>query len=87
MGRPSERGIRGGTEAEICYNSRLATAGRPTIIQPRGQDRAAHWLSCTNPKRYRLLKKSIAVLFRLTDKFWGTVPSMKLDVVIRKDPA
>jgi SAM-dependent methyltransferase len=80
-------GIRGGTEAEICCNLLLARAGRPIIIQPRCQDRAAYWLSCTNPERYRLLKKSIAALFRLTDKLWGTVPSMNLDVVIRKDPA
>jgi SAM-dependent methyltransferase len=80
-------GIRGGTEREICRNLRLARAGRPTIIQPRGEDRAAYWLSCTNPKRYRLLKRSIAVLFRLTDKLWGTIPSIRLDVVIRKDSA
>jgi SAM-dependent methyltransferase len=79
-------GIRGGTEAEICCNLRSAGAGRPTVIQPRGQDRAAYWLSCTNPERYRLLKKSIALLFRLTDKLWGTVPSMNLDVAIRKIP-
>lgn len=79
-------GIRGGTEAEICRNLRLARAGRPTIIQPRGQDRAAYWFSRTNPERFRLLKKSIAALFRLTDKLWGTVPSMNLDIAIRKDP-
>jgi|SRR5271157_3879777 len=79
-------GIRGGTEAEICRNLRLARAGRPTIIQPRGQDRAAFWLSRTNPERFRLLKKSIAALFRLTDKLWGTVPSINIEVVIRKDP-
>ncbi len=79
-------GIRGATEAEICRNLRRAGAGRPTIIQPRGQDRAAYWFSCTNPRRFRLLKKSIAALFRLTDKLWGTIPSMNLDVVIRKDP-
>ena len=81
-------GIRGGTEAEICSNLRLAPeAGRPTVIQPRNQDRAAYWLSCTDPARYRVLKKSTAALFRLTDKLWGTVPSMNLDVVIRKDSA
>ncbi len=79
-------GIRGGTEMEICRNLGVATAGRPTIIQPKNRDRAAYWLSCTNPKRYRLLKQSIAAAFRLTDKLWGTVPSMNLDVVIRKDP-
>jgi predicted O-methyltransferase YrrM len=79
-------GIRGGTEAEILRNLRRAGAGRPTIIQPRGQDRASYWLSCTSPNRYRIFKKSIAGLFRLTDKCWGTVPSINLDVAIRKEP-
>ena len=80
-------GVRGATEAEILRNLRLARAGRPTIVQPKGQDRAAYWLSGTNPDRHRLLKRSAAALFRITDKLWGTVPSMNVDVVIRKDPA
>ena len=79
-------GARGGTEAEILRNLRLSASGRPTITQPKGQDRAAYWLSCTTPGRFRLLKKFIAALFRITDKLWGTVPSMNMDVVIRKDP-
>lgn len=78
-------GIRGGTEGEILRNLRGARAGRPTIIQPKQGDRAAYWLSLTNPERYRLVKKSVAALFRITDKFWGTVPNMNLDVAIRKD--
>lgn len=80
-------GIRGGTEKEILGNLRRAGQGRPTVAQPKGQDRAAYWLSYTSPERYRLLKKSIAALFRLTDKLWGTIPSVNLDVAIRKDPA
>ena len=80
-------GIRGATEAEILCNLRLAGVGLPTVIQPKGQDRAAYWLSGTNPERYRPLKKSIAAFFRMTDKLWGTVPGMNLDVVIRKDPS
>jgi hypothetical protein len=80
-------GIRGGTEAEILRNLRRSASGRPTILQPKGQDRAAYWLSCTNPKRHRLLKKSVVALFRLTDKLWGTVPSTNVDAAIRKDPA
>ncbi len=79
-------GIRGGTEAEILRNLHLSATCRATIIQPKGQDRAAYWLSCTSPDRYRLLKKSISALFRLTDKLWGTVPSPHLEVAIRKDP-
>ena len=80
-------GIRGGTEAQILSNLRLPGTGRPTIIQPRSGDRAAYWLAGTNPERHRLLKRSLAGLFRLTDKVFGTVPSMNLDVAIRKDPA
>jgi SAM-dependent methyltransferase len=80
-------GIRGTTEAEILANLRLSRDGRTTVIQPKSQDRAAYWLSRTNPERHRLLKRSVAALFRLTDKFFGTVPSMNLDVAIRKDPA
>lgn len=78
-------GIRGGTEGEILGNLRSARAGRPTVIQPRGQDRAAYWLACTNPDRHTFLKKSVASVFRVTDKLWGTVPGVNLDVVIRKD--
>lgn len=80
-------GIRGGTEAEILRNLQLAGTGRPTIMQPRDGDRAAYWLSLTNPQRYRRVKKTTAALFRATDKLWGTIPSMNLDVAIRKDPA
>ena len=80
-------GVRGATEAEILGNLRLSGKGRPTVIQPLSQDRAMYWFSNTNPNRHRLLKKSIAVLFRLTDHLFGTVPSMNLDVAIRKDPA
>jgi SAM-dependent methyltransferase len=80
-------GIRGGTEAEIIRNLRRAGVGRPTIIQPKGQDRAAYWLSCLNPDRHRLFKQFLAGTFRVTDKLWRTVPSMNIDVVIRKNPA
>jgi len=78
-------GLRGGTEAEIIRNLRRAGAGRPSIIQPRDCDRAAYWLSRTSPERRRAIKKMAAALFRLTDKLAGTVPSMNLDVAIRKD--
>lgn len=80
-------GIRGGTEAEILRNLRLDGSGKPTIIQPNSQDRADYWLSCTNRERHLRLKRLVAALFRLTDKYLGTVPSINVDVVIRKDPA
>jgi SAM-dependent methyltransferase len=79
-------GIRGGTEAEVLGNLRRSGRGRPTVIQPKSLDRATYWLSNTNPGRYRPLKKSVAAVFRLTDKYIGTVPSMNLEVAIRKDP-
>jgi 2-polyprenyl-3-methyl-5-hydroxy-6-metoxy-1,4-benzoquinol methylase len=79
-------GIRGGTEAEVLSNLSRA-AGRATVMQPRNLDRAAYWLSGTNPQRHQWLKRAIAWLFRLTDKLWGTVPSMNLDVAIRKGRA
>ena len=64
-------GIRGGTEAEILSNLRLSATGRPTIMRPKGQDRTAYWLSCTNRERHQLLENSVAVLFQLTDKLGG----------------
>lgn len=78
-------GIRGGSEAEICSHLRRTGLGRPRIIQPRSLDRAAYWLSCTSADRYQLTKRLIASFYRVTDRFWQTVPSLNLDVVIRKD--
>jgi len=79
------RGIRGGTEAEVLRN--LGRSGRPIVVQPLGQDRAAYWLSCTNSRRHPLIKKSIARIFRWSDRLLGAIPSTNLDVVIRKDSA
>jgi 2-polyprenyl-3-methyl-5-hydroxy-6-metoxy-1,4-benzoquinol methylase len=76
-------GIRGGTEREILRNLREA-AGRATILQPKDRDRAAYWLAGTSAQ-HRRIKQAIAALFRITDNFFGTVPSMNLDVAIRKD--
>lgn len=78
-------GIRGGTEGEILRDLSRARAGRPVILQPNAQDRAAYWLSSTNAKRYGPLKKAITRLYRLTDRLWGTVPSINVDVAIRKN--
>jgi hypothetical protein len=77
-------GLRGGTEGEVLSNLRLAGGGKPSVMQPKRSDRAAYWLSCTSPEHHRSLKTLVAALFRLTDRFLGTVPSMNLDVVIRK---
>jgi 2-polyprenyl-3-methyl-5-hydroxy-6-metoxy-1,4-benzoquinol methylase len=79
-------GIRGGTEGEILRILRESRACA-TIAQPKNQDRASYWLSCTDPSRHRLIKKSIAALFRVTDRLFGAVPSTNMDVVFRKEPA
>jgi SAM-dependent methyltransferase len=79
-------GIRGGTEREIIRNL-CGRSASGIILQPAQQglkDRAGYWLSCTDPHRVRLLKRALAGVFRITDRLWGTVPSMNIDVVIRK---
>ncbi|MBI4460524.1 MAG: methyltransferase domain-containing protein [Acidobacteria bacterium] len=80
-------GIRGGTERGIlrhlCGNRKTATILWP---QQNGlRDRADYWLSGTAPGRYRCTKRAVAALFRLSDRFLGTLPSMNVDVVIRKE--
>lgn len=72
-------GIRGATEAEV-----LRSIGGGTVIQPRKGDRAAYWLASCGPA-HPGLKRAISVVFRVADRFLGTVPSINLDVVIRKD--
>ncbi len=79
-------GIRGGTEREIIRNLCDATPARATILQPRHnglKDRADYWLASTSPHRMRLAKKMVAALFRVTDRLFGTVPSINVDVVIQ----
>lgn len=80
-------GLRGATEREIIWNLTQGERESARVMQPRQhglRDRADFWLSCTNPRRYRSLKKSIAALFRITDRVWGTVPGINLEVVIQK---
>ncbi|MBZ5664334.1 MAG: class I SAM-dependent methyltransferase [Acidobacteriia bacterium] len=81
-------GLRGGTEREIIRNLTAGTEKGARIVQPRYhgvRDRADYWLSGTNPNRYRRVKEWIARGFRLTDRLWGTVPSMRIEVVIQKE--
>jgi SAM-dependent methyltransferase len=79
-------GLRGGSEQELM---RLLTGGRrasATIMQPVApglRDRADYWLSCTSP-RLRSVKKEVAFFYRLTDRLFGTVPAVNLDVAFRK---
>jgi len=57
------------------------------IAQPNQggvRDRAAFWLSSTNPRRRRWLKECIARGFRLSDRLLGTIPTMNLEVVVEK---
>ena len=80
-------GLRGGTEKEIVRNLTGGDSTAARILQPRQnglRDRADLWLSSTSQMRYRGVKKLIATGFRITDRFWGTVPSLNVDVVIQK---
>ena len=77
-------GIRGGTEWAIV---RDLTGGNPAsarILQPLIGDRADYWLTKTGRGR-RFQKKLVAQFFRITDKLFGTVPSMNVDVVVSKE--
>jgi len=80
-------GIRGGTEREILGNLGGATSARATILQPHQsglRDRADYWLASTSPHRMRPAKRFVAALFRVTDRLFGTIPSINVDVVIQK---
>ncbi len=81
-------GIRGGTEWEIVRTLTMGKKSEARILQPRtdcARDRADYWLLRTNTSRYRSLKKAAASIFRITDRLFSTVPSMNVDVVIRKE--
>ena len=78
-------GIRGGTEHAM---RRALTGGHPEraeILQPRigVRDRADYWLQTTSPRR-RALKRALAALFRLTDRWAGTIPALNVSVALRK---
>jgi hypothetical protein len=80
-------GIRGGTELSMVRDLTSGKKSEARILQPRpdcARDRADYWLVRTGG-RYRSLKKGIAQFFRMMDKLLGTVPSMNVDVVIRKE--
>ena len=80
-------GLRGATEWEIVHNLTRDSRFKAHILQPRvecARDRADHWLQATGEERFHTLKMFIACTFRITDRLFGTVPSMNIDVVIRK---
>jgi len=80
-------GLRGGTERGSTRHLTGNLAQKAQVLQPHQnglQDRADFWLSGTSPSRYRTLKRSIAGVFRITDRIWGTIPGLNLDVVIEK---
>lgn len=79
------KGIRGGTEREVLRHLRRAGHGRPVVMQPREGDRARYWLARTSASQRPVVKRMIAGIYRCTDRLFGTVPSMNLDVAIRKE--
>jgi 2-polyprenyl-3-methyl-5-hydroxy-6-metoxy-1,4-benzoquinol methylase len=81
-------GIRGGTEWSMVRDLTSGKKSEAKILQPRAdcaRDRADYWLVRTGKERHRALKAGIAQFYRLTDKLLGTVPSINVDVVIRKE--
>jgi len=78
-------GIRGGTERSI-RRALTADLQATEIVQPTQnglRDRADYWLASTSPRR-RSVKRLIAGLFRLTDRLFGTVPTLNVSAAIRK---
>jgi hypothetical protein len=53
------------------------------VLTPLAGSRARYWLAGTSP-RHRAVKRASAVLFAATDRLLGTVPSLNLDMVVRK---
>lgn len=77
-------GLRGGSEADVIRNI-SDVGGQAKILQPRykARDRAEHWLNAASPK-YRPLKRVIASTFRVSDRLWGIVPSINMEVTLQK---
>lgn len=80
-------GLRGGTERAILRDIRGDIRGDfgsdARILQPLAGSRARYWLAQTGP-RYRTMKRLMAAIFAVTDRLFGTVPSINIDVVIEK---
>jgi 2-polyprenyl-3-methyl-5-hydroxy-6-metoxy-1,4-benzoquinol methylase len=79
-------GLRGGTEKEIIHNLTGGRSANARVLQPRQNglhDRADLWLSSTSQRHWGL-KKMIASGFRFSDRLFGTIPGLNLEVVIQK---
>lgn len=78
-------GLRGGTERSIIRHLTRRSPGSASILQPiRYRDRAEYWLRQTSP-RHRLLKRGLVQLFRVSERVVGTIPTMNVDVAIRRE--
>lgn len=77
-------GIRGGDEREVLRNIAMG-GGTATILQPRyaARDRAEFWLNAASG-RFRPLKTLISIVFRLCDRLWGVVPSVNMELALKK---
>lgn len=79
-------GIRGATERKIIADLTAGTAARALVIQPTAggfRDRADYWLAGTS-RKFRPLKHCIAVVFRICDRLWDTIPALNVDVAMQK---
>jgi len=78
-------GLRGGTERGIIADLTFGSSTRGVILQPRiYRDRAAYWLSGTS-LRFRVLKRCIALSFRICGRLFDSIPALNIDVAIRKE--
>ena len=79
-------GVRGGTEREMLRNLQRNSEHRGAILLPTQnglRDRSDYWLSATS-SRHRGIKRLIAGAFRISDRLFGVVPAMVVDVAIQK---
>lgn len=78
-------GLRGGTERSIVNHLTRGHPGSARILQPINyRDRAEYWVMQTS-SRHRLLKRTLAYLFRISERIAGTIPTMNVDVAIRRE--
>jgi 2-polyprenyl-3-methyl-5-hydroxy-6-metoxy-1,4-benzoquinol methylase len=78
-------GLRGGTERSIVKHLTRTSPGSARILQPiKYRDRAEYWVNQTS-SRHRLLKRGLVQLFRISERVAGTIPTMNVDVAIRRD--
>lgn len=77
-------GLRGGDERDVLGDI-ASSGGTAAILQPRygAKDRAEYWFNAASG-RYRMVKRVIAMLFRVCDRRWGVIPSINMELTLEK---